>query len=419
MAQEEHTQRYSSSSGGDGGGGSSSSRSSKKLKEKKVPQRGLGVAQLEKIRLEEQQKKDGSISSPISFPSPSNSSQNFRHNPSPSLVPFPPPPLPTDLSTPNSLFRQDSSIPNIDFLHPLHPRPDGDGGEIGWPSIPGLGQGYLPKFWNGDHYDLEGENHGLAFRSNVKLPFESKSIWAPPVVIQRGHKIQQQPPSTSLSMVNVSSGTSSLSQMEPPSNQSFYGKNNTPMWSEEEKMVGRKRSYPFSPENIPGLSFPCKVPSAFVQPTNRSNEPSGGNGSTVNVELSNPSFSNLFREGSSSSTVLPELNPKKATKENEDLNEDFLTLAPPTTAVPRPSSKSKHPSMFLNPHRQELPDFESLPFQGKVASPFHLPRLGGSTQQQPFYSFYPPAKARISPVTTTVSGCSSVVGENLDLNLKL
>ncbi|KAK6132781.1 hypothetical protein DH2020_033459 [Rehmannia glutinosa] len=44
-------------SGGGGGGGVENSFRSKKLS-KKVPQRGLGVAQLEKIRLEEQQKKE-------------------------------------------------------------------------------------------------------------------------------------------------------------------------------------------------------------------------------------------------------------------------------------------------------------------------------------------------------------------------
>lgn len=165
-------------------------------------------------------------------------------------------------------------------------------------------------------------------------------------------------------------------------------------------------------------------------------------------------ISNLFREGSSSSSALPELNPKKATKENEDLNGDFLTLAPPTMVVPRPGSNSKHPLMFLNPHSQELPDFESLPFQvrinninpitqfpdsgfhssriwyhlnnlivlcfqGSVAGPIHQPGPSGSTQHQAFYTFYPSAKARIGPVTTGVSGSSSSVGENLDLNLKL
>lgn len=198
MAQEEHTQRNSNSSGGDGGGGgSSSSKSSKRLKGKKVPQRGLGVAQLEKIRLEEQQKKDGSISPPFSFLSPSHSSLNFRQNPSPSLVPLLPSPSPTDLFSP--VVRQDCSIPSIDFLHPnafsLSKPSDGDGGEIGWPLVPGLGQGYLPNFWNGN-YNLEEENQ------NVKLSFESKPVWAPQIVMQRAHQIQQQPPSTSLSMVS-------------------------------------------------------------------------------------------------------------------------------------------------------------------------------------------------------------------------
>lgn len=86
-------------------------------------------------------------------------------------------------------------------------------------------------------------------------------------------------------------------------------------------------------------------------------------------------ISDLFREGSSSSSALPELNPRKATKENEDLNGDFLTLAPPKMVVPRPSSKSRHPLMFLNPHGQELPDFESLPFQVRTNNINALPNF--------------------------------------------
>ncbi|KAJ6751889.1 hypothetical protein OIU85_002319 [Salix viminalis] len=66
MVQEEQTKKYSTSNG-DGDGGISIghiSRSSRKHKQKKVPQRGLGVAQLEKIRLEEQQKNDISVNLP-------------------------------------------------------------------------------------------------------------------------------------------------------------------------------------------------------------------------------------------------------------------------------------------------------------------------------------------------------------------
>ena len=101
MAQEDQTQNTSSGSGGGGGSGGIGSvgRSSKKPKQKKVPQRGLGVAQLEKIRLEEQQKRDAAamLSSPCSVPSTKSSYlplpiQNLHHSNQP---PSPPIPLPS------------------------------------------------------------------------------------------------------------------------------------------------------------------------------------------------------------------------------------------------------------------------------------------------------------------------------------
>ncbi|XP_057473616.1 uncharacterized protein LOC130762015 isoform X2 [Actinidia eriantha] len=432
MAQEEHNQRGSNSNNSGGRGGGGGNRSSKKLKQKKVPQRGLGVAQLEKIRLEEQQKKDDAILSPNSLLSPSNSSSclavqcvsNFRHNPSPSSIPVPPPP-PINLSPPNPIFRPSSSIPNIDFLHPnsvplLIPSNDG-GGEI---AISGLGQANWHKFWNGD-YNLEGESHrldhpGFEFQSNMNnAPYESNPIWPPPNLIQKAQLFQQQPSSSS--MVNVSSGTSSSSminyhQMEPPSNQSFYGNNNTHRWPEEEKMVGLKRPYPFSLDNPPGHSFPCKFPPTYVPVVSRSDESAScGNGGTLSLEPINP----IFREGPSSSTVMSELNPKKVAKQNGDLNGDFLTLGPPTSTLPQPSSKYKHPSAYPAPPSRELSEFESLPHQGSAEDPMILqPGPSGSTPKQPFYSFFNLEKAQIGNATSTLSG-SNGGGEQLDLNLKL
>ncbi|KAL7218335.1 hypothetical protein ACSBR2_011578 [Camellia fascicularis] len=406
MAQEELNHRCSNGSSGGGGG----NRSSKKLKQKKVPQRGLGVAQLEKIRLEEQQKKDAlllsnSLLSPINSSCSAVQSQrtsNFWHNPSQ-----------TNLSLPNLIFRPAPSIPNVDVLHPNHV-------PLSKPSnVSGLGQGNWPKLWNGE-YNLEGENNrldhnGFAFRSNLNLPYESNPIWPPPNVIQRTLQFQQLPSSSS--MVNVSPGTSSSSeinyhQIEPPSNQSFYGNNYTPLWHEEEKMVGMKRPYPFPPDNPPGPSFPCKFPPIFVPPFTRSDESAScGNGGTVNNEPNNP----IFREGPSSSTVLCELNPMKVVKENGNLNGDFLTLASPATALPQSSSKYKHPSLYQTPYTQELSELQSLPHQGSAEDPIHYP----GPPKQPLYSFFPPAKARIDQATTTVNGCNGEVREKLGLDLKL
>ncbi|XP_052177169.1 uncharacterized protein LOC127791377 [Diospyros lotus] len=354
-------QRCSNSNGGIG------NRSSRKLKQKRVPQRGLGVAQLERIREEEQRKKEAAaILSPNSLTLPSNSSSCFAVQSSPS-------------------FRPNPSIPNLDGLYPnssvLLPKPPNDSN---WPQL-----------WNGEH-NLEGENHrlelnrhGCVFSPNMNLVYESNSpIWPQP---------------SSSSMVNVSSGTSSSSamnyhQMEPPSNQSFYGSNNyTPMWAGAEKIVGMKRPCPFSVENPPCPSFPCKFPPGIVTPITRSAEAAPCDGAKAAIE----SHKLVFRQGSSSSNhVISELNPRKDTREDTDLRGDLLTLAPPTAALPHPSSKHKNRSVYLSPHGQGSSEFQSLQFQGRTEDPI----------QKTFQTWQ---------ATTTATSCNGEEGESLDLNLKL
>lgn len=51
-------------------------------------------------------------------------------------------------------------------------------------------------------------------------------------------------------------------------------------------MVGMKRSYPFSIENMPIPSFKCKIPPAYVTSISRSDEStSGGNGGSGTISL--------------------------------------------------------------------------------------------------------------------------------------
>ena len=201
MAQEEQNHRCSgSSSGGGGGGGGGGGRPSKKPKQKKVPQRGLGVAQLEKIRLAEQDKKNSapaffSDSSSISSSNPSFSSlsllNHHHHSQSSSLIPFPSP-SPPNLHSATSQFMP----PNIDVLHsntvPLPNPITTSGFKIGFSaSIPVSSHGNVPKLWNYE-LNLEGENprgdHGLVLQPN--LPNESNPIWPLPPVIQRGQPFQ-------------------------------------------------------------------------------------------------------------------------------------------------------------------------------------------------------------------------------------
>lgn len=246
MAQEDHAQKYSNSSSGGGpsgsggggggaggggsgcnnnGGGGCSGRSQKKMKQKKVPQRGLGVAQLEKIRLEEQQKKGVVLqSSNLLSPnhqiiSPSNSSSclavhcpTFRPSiTSSSSAPLQPP-SPSDLPSPNSLFRPIPSIPPVDILNPNSvPLPktlNVGGGEMGWSAVPVPGHGSAwHKVWNGE-FSLDRENHradhhhGFAFRPNMSLPFEScpPTPFLPfPSALQRSQQFQQQSSSSMVS----------------------------------------------------------------------------------------------------------------------------------------------------------------------------------------------------------------------------
>lgn len=222
MAQEDQTQKCSNTSSGASLGFASITRSSsKKTKPKKVPQRGLGVAQLEKIRLEDQQKKAAAaviLSTPSSLSSPTKSTSSScpsvpirhfyhsNHNQPPSSIPFPS--LPSlDLPSPNSIFRP-PLIPtqNIDVIRkpistvPLGNNNNNNGGH-GF-EIQGHGSNNVPNLWNPCDFNLDqkessnsGIDPGLAFRSTLNLPFESSNpIWPLTNVPQRTQPYHQQPP---------------------------------------------------------------------------------------------------------------------------------------------------------------------------------------------------------------------------------
>ncbi|GAV64040.1 hypothetical protein CFOL_v3_07558 [Cephalotus follicularis] len=433
MAQEEQTQKCSSRCSG--GGGSSGSgvnnigtinRSSKKPKQRKVPQRGLGVAQLEKIRLEEQQKKDAKA--PI-LPSPSSNTSlppakplfasvsipNYHQ--SNQSVPFPSPPPPTtDLPSTNSMYRPPQLVQNIDLVDTnstvtlTNP--------VGWSDL--TGHDNVPKLWSSWLLDREKDNPvvdpGMAFRSN-ELPYEFNPVWPLPESMQRAQQYQQ----PSSSMVHVSSASTSSSssvlnyQMEPPSNQSYHG-SFTPKWPEEEKMVGFKRPCPFSLDNQPAPLFHFKVPPVVHPISSRSDEAASClNGGTLNFQ---PGTTN-FRDGPSGSTSILEPGSKKSIDKNGIFHGDFLTLAPPTTLTSS-SSKLKNHSTTLAFYSSGCPDFESLPYQENMEEPSLWPGSSGLNQpEQPYYSFLPPAVAHVGQ-STMVKNCNGgEVGGSVDLNLKL
>ncbi|CAA2981623.1 Hypothetical predicted protein [Olea europaea subsp. europaea] len=170
----------------DGGGGSRS----KKIKQKKVPQRGLGVAQLEKIRLEEQQKKETALKAAnvlannaigshsdstacLTIPCPSFKPNLCPSSNSISLSPS----SPNDLPSLNFLYRPLQWSKNVKVVHqnsvqlsiPLNI----GGNEIGLPAISCPGQGNRPRLWNGEQH-LEGErqmlDHRICILASCKLP---------------------------------------------------------------------------------------------------------------------------------------------------------------------------------------------------------------------------------------------------------
>ncbi|XVF04304.1 hypothetical protein REPUB_Repub05bG0070900 [Reevesia pubescens] len=427
MAQEDQTQKCSNSNTSSGGNNIVRS-SSKKQRPKKVPQRGLGVAQLEKIRIEEQQKKDAAAatttttitsthhqSSYLSLPIPSF--QSFSSSNSASPIPFPA----ADVSTPNSIFR---SVQNIDIVTTANTVPL-NSCFPGWNPrgaiVPGNGivnnNGH--KFLSSCEFNIEKEcsglDPGLVFRTNLSLPYESEPIWPLRSLMQRAQTFQQ----PSSSMVNLSSRTSSTSvlnfQMEPPSNQSYYG-NFAPLLPEEEKVVGMKRSYPFSLDNAPGPPFHSKCPPIVHSINGQVDAASSNNGSTFNFEPGTPNFS----EGPSCSTSNLESKSKKSIKQNGVFDGDFLTLAPPTTTSLCSSSKFNHPPSNLI--YCELPDLGSLAnYQASFEDSIIRQGASSLNRYRPYYSFFPPAMVQIDRATTiTMANCKGgEVGGHVDLNLKL
>ncbi|CAL0303746.1 unnamed protein product [Lupinus luteus] len=276
MSQEDRPQNYSVSSGGR----ITYSRSSKRQKQNKVPQRGLGVAKLEKMRLEEEQRMKGASSS--------NSSFNLA------------------LSLPN--FHLSSQIPLLSATTvPLSSstvslpvnRNGGFAGLLGYKSVP---------------KDF-GMDPGLGFLSS--LLYKSNPNWTLPNVVQKKRPHQQ--PSSS-SMANLSSGTSStlLPQvsMEPPLIQNSHSY--VPI-RPMEKMLGIKRQNPFSMDDPPAPSFSFKLPT-FAAPRNTIEEISSGSGSGVNLDHAGKT---TFSEALSYSASNSEPNSVMINKGNENFNGDF------------------------------------------------------------------------------------------------
>ncbi|XP_020201946.1 protein SPEAR2 [Cajanus cajan] len=357
MGQEDGTQKFNRIGGGRRGVG----RPSKGPKPKKVPQRGLGVAQLEKLRLEEEKTNAANAISS----SPTNSPYDFH------------------LQIPNLLRSNQPSSPN---------------------SLPSSTVSLVNTSGGGPH-DLEFEKNNFGLDSGLALakvlPCDSNPIRPFPNWVQRSQQQYQQhhPPS---SMVSVSSETSSTtlphSSTEPPSNQnyslSYVSKR------QEEKMKGVKRPNPFSLD-IPPVSYSDFKLLTSAAPLKASETISCGSGREFNLDFGNSTLREVLSPSASNSKLIL----KKSKKENNNFGGDFLRLAPPTPCL---NSKLKSPSTSL----------AFLP-QGNMVDQVPSPS-GYNQQQQQWYNFLPPAAkvVQIGQESDRFQDCNAV-GETIDLNLKL
>ncbi|TVU02746.1 hypothetical protein EJB05_51744, partial [Eragrostis curvula] len=198
-------------------------RASKKIKPKKIPQRGLGVAQLEKLRIEEQKKMDGgaAVLSPVAHPR-ALAGGGLGH-----LLPLhPPPPVPLSALT----------------------RPVADGGGVHC-------GGFSPVLWD------------PAADPAMKHPYKRSLCPQPPLPMVRVVVFfsQTSPHSaTCHGNLQVSTGlsltaSSSHHQTEPPSNQMYSSSGSrssaAPADEDRESAGMLDRSWPFMFEGMTAATF--------------------------------------------------------------------------------------------------------------------------------------------------------------------
>ncbi|KAI4388120.1 hypothetical protein MLD38_000480 [Melastoma candidum] len=385
MAQEDRKCSSGSGSGAGGSGGGilgcgsvgSGSRSSKKQKQKKPPQRGLGVAQLERLRMEEQQKKDASslYPPPITFNSSSLSSSlpNFQAE---SLC---------------SVFRHTPSVPDMDLVA----------------ASPVWSQS------SRNYCKHDGEMSNPLADRKVDQCSKFSPLESYPVL--RGHELMQRlgsdrPPLLVNATPAISTSLQNY-QLEPPSNQSHHHGSFSPYRSLGEKMLGggTKRSRPFSLANPPAAFSPFKLPK-MGNPADRPDEPSV------------TGMSNL-RQGPCS--VL-ESSSSESVKENKVSGGEFLTLAPPLDTPPQQNWQPCQNLTSSAPRSHCLyPGFDSPPYQGypEGLSYGHAP---GWTDQRPrqlfqpqHYSFLPPMLPLMNVEERRIKGRKDDPSGSIDLDLKL
>ncbi|KAJ1394002.1 hypothetical protein SESBI_34540 [Sesbania bispinosa] len=264
-----------------GGNGCSmwSSGLKKQQKRPRVPKRGPGVAELEKILREQgsieitDRGNSEGFSSSCFLPHPSN------HYPSSSLKSHPPTSPPSARISghvSSNLPSQIPSAPKFDHLGPTTPPTMtpiyGNCGPLG---RNGSGSGLVSpeqelfpmnltscKSKSNLNEGVDASHSDSGNSPSRNLSTESNPVWSYPSTIQKRNN--HYPPPTMNQFLGTGTPASSGSlpiglhnHREPPSNQSSYY-NYTSRAPEEHKMVGMKRSHPSSLDNslIPPSNFP-------------------------------------------------------------------------------------------------------------------------------------------------------------------
>lgn len=364
----------------------------KQIKRPRVPKRGPGVAELEKI-LREQATIDISDRKNVEGLSPSSCFIPHHHSNNPyhssSLKPHQPPPT--------------SSIP------PPGPPPSSN--------MPGLvlpEQQLFPmnltscKSKSNLNEGLDGSQSDSGNSSSRNLSSESNPIWSYPATIQK--RTNQYPTPMVNQFLGAGNPTSSGSlpiglhnHVEPPSNQSSHY-NYPSRHLEEHKMVSMKQPHPSSLDNslIPPSNFQVAPSfSHFSRPHQSSkNDTQGASGF--------PSTNECYRDAKWGSTL--ELNGRKFISDSGvPGHANFSSFATPE--VPPPP---------IHLFRSDLSKGNVLPYQvteDRMEDSYQPSQSSGS-EHKPFFNFLDVEDERVKETRRPNHGGHEANG-GIDLNLKL
>ncbi|KAH9309488.1 hypothetical protein KI387_037399, partial [Taxus chinensis] len=338
-----------------------SSRSSRKSKngQKKIPQRGLGVAQLEKLRLEEQQKQEAaclaSLQRAHALPPltgalhsqavmhPQGNSRVFSHNFAAQIKgrtfeqhhPFMPPSNNCKMS--DSIISM-ANLHSINFKHQMGLSNSNNSPQQQSPreehralsrnrssdpesSVTNVGvdnTGFVSGLWstqNGNGEDLNHiSNQEMDMRKANMFSFRSQNCpTSLPNELRFFEPLLRSPaPLRKLPVVSVSSSGATM-QLEPPSNQSY---STTPLWHEEDRIAGKKRPWPFSHEN-PSFPNQLKATCLNVGSSIHANSEDLGNSNLDRLDVAKDEPAGIFRN--SLGISLEPLRKKTTWQENSEL----------------------------------------------------------------------------------------------------